>query len=104
MSGFDYDHAISVMKAARDGAEIEYRDMHRSDKKWHETNSPLWDWNNSEYRIKPEPLECWAVVGRNGLYWGLYQTLACALDGIDHAHAAGEFPPYKLARMVEAEQ
>lgn len=44
-----------VMKAHEEGAEIEWRE--RGCKEWTTTSlqSPLWNWCNLEYRVKPSP-------------------------------------------------
>ncbi len=40
------------MQAFADGKEIEYSCDNRN---WHNAGTPLWDWSNLYYRIKPEP-------------------------------------------------
>jgi hypothetical protein len=44
--------AIKVMQAFVDGKEVEALSP---DKKWRRTPGPRWDWDNTEYRIKPTP-------------------------------------------------
>jgi len=29
---------------------------------WYDISAPDWDWANSDYRKKPEPIECWCRV------------------------------------------
>jgi hypothetical protein len=41
---------IEVMQAALAGAEIQYKDRCE----WYTATSPWWDWENTDYRIKPE--------------------------------------------------
>ena len=43
--------AIRVMQAFVDGKELE----HRYNGKWVKIHVPRWDWDNTEYRIKPTP-------------------------------------------------
>jgi hypothetical protein len=43
--------AIRVMQAFVDGKEVE----HRYNGKWVKIHVPRWDWDNTEYRIKPTP-------------------------------------------------
>jgi hypothetical protein len=42
--------AIRIMQAFVDGKELEYE---RPDGIWMLINSPAWNWNTQEYRIKP---------------------------------------------------
>lgn len=49
----DTKYMISVMQACEEGKKIEYRTWGGSD--WWIAERPLWNWNNYEYRIKPEP-------------------------------------------------
>ena len=64
--------AIRIMQAYVDGKEVE----HRYNGKWVKISAPRWDWDNTEYRIKPTatlrpwtadevPLGAW---GRNPQY------------------------------------
>lgn len=43
---------IAIMQAFEDGKEIEYRDNTKND--WLDAKSPLWDWIDYDYRIKPQ--------------------------------------------------
>jgi hypothetical protein len=45
--------AIRVMQAFVDGRPIECAEVHKLN--WGETLSPVWNWNNFTYRIKPTP-------------------------------------------------
>jgi hypothetical protein len=45
--------AIRVMQAFVDGRPIECAEVHKLN--WGETLSPVWNWNNFTYRIKPNP-------------------------------------------------
>ena len=53
---------IEVMQAALDGKEVEYD---HGNGFW-ESCSPTWDWASWDYRIKPEPMECWVNVYPEG--------------------------------------
>ena len=44
---------IKIMQAFADGKEIEYTDKGRTD--WDPSSTPLWNWYDFDYRIKPEP-------------------------------------------------
>jgi hypothetical protein len=45
--------AIKVMQAFVDGKEVEALSPN---KKWGRTPAPRWDWDDTEYRIKPTPV------------------------------------------------
>ena len=45
---------IEVMQAYEKGEEIEMRLADCEDDRWAPTASPLWNWDNFEYRIKPK--------------------------------------------------
>jgi hypothetical protein len=45
--------AIRIMQAFVDGRPIECAEVHKLN--WGETLSPVWNWNNFTYRIKPTP-------------------------------------------------
>lgn len=44
---------IAVMQAFVDGKPIQYKDKIDG---WRDCYHPLWDWNITEFRIKPEPI------------------------------------------------
>ena len=61
--------AIEVMQAFVDGKDIQYRPIDASDwRVYRHTNPPArichvtWSWSDYDYRVKPEPLECWVTV------------------------------------------
>lgn len=45
---------IAVMQAYADGKKIEFLGREWEVNVWEECTSPLWDWTNFDYRIKPE--------------------------------------------------
>ena len=50
-----HDEIIAVVAAHRDGKAIEWRNI-RSNSEWRDlVDIPAWSFNNTEYRIKPEP-------------------------------------------------
>ena len=51
--------AIAVMQAYADGKEIEFRSKQHG---WMLVKEPGWQWYDFEYRVKPEPFSCWAVL------------------------------------------
>lgn len=47
---------IEVMQAYADGKKIEFgSDNPIASTKWKEAVNPTWDWDNFDYRVKPEP-------------------------------------------------
>ena len=69
MKGKDTEYCIKVMQAYVEGKQIQYKD----DEVWIDIKYPDWDWNNWEYRIKPEPNfrpfinveECWQQMQKH---------------------------------------
>lgn len=57
---------IEVMQAYLDGAKIELRRRDALHAGWQEVLEPRWDWQNLEYRVKPEPREFWANIYPDG--------------------------------------
>jgi hypothetical protein len=55
--------AIKIMQAYVDGKTIETR-VRRD--KWFENSSPGWNWEEAQYRIKPEPMEIEVWVNPDG--------------------------------------
>ena len=50
--------AIAVMQAYVDGKQIEAA---QEGSEWR-ASLPIWDWGPNEYRVKPEPIECWVTI------------------------------------------
>jgi len=78
--------AIKVMQAFVDGFPIDCAERHNL--KWGETLSPVWNWNNFTYRIKPTsklrpwtadevPLGGWMRQSVNPKYRWLIDRSAC---------------------------
>ena len=87
--------AAEVMLAYADGKKMEYKS--RGSDKWEEIEDfalPNFNWNNYEYRIKPEPTyrpfkdkeECWTEMQKHQPFGWLYEMLSTAyvnINGID---------------------
>ena len=61
--------AIEVMQAYVDGKEIQDKsigDYAYADWLTLQTE-PTWDFSSVEYRVKPEPLECWVTVFKDSM-------------------------------------
>ena len=65
----EYQRRIEVMQAAEEGKGLEYKVRAFGD--WLECNSPIWDWDECDYRVKPKPREVW-VNCYNGYMYGPY--------------------------------
>ena len=66
---------VEVMQAWLDGVTIEISGRGRKNWRHLVLDEPLWDWKNTDYRIKPEPRE-WEGVLCNG-------ELCFACDGVE---------------------
>ena len=54
------EEAIKVMQAYVDGKQIQWFDRH--DESWADTTvHPQWNWDEKEYRVKPEPRKVYMV-------------------------------------------
>lgn len=49
------DEMIAVLQAAKARKQIQYK--HHSETEWYSVPEPLWDFNQNDYRVKPEPRE-----------------------------------------------
>ncbi len=62
-----HNEMIAVIAAHRDGKKIEYRNGRDNGNRWMVIESvPLWNFGDGEYRIKPEPRECWVKFDSRG--------------------------------------
>lgn len=65
MTKEDIAECIKVMQAYVEGKQIQYVDSETED--WADIESPIWNWDTYDYRVKPEPKyrpfknadECW---------------------------------------------
>jgi hypothetical protein len=60
---------IAVLQAAKDGKEIEWRAFNGE---WRPKEVCPFDFNNVEYRVKPEPRRFWCVI-KDGIVCNLYR-------------------------------
>ena len=73
-----HKHA-ELIKQWADGAEIEYLSNHTDS--WETIERPTF-YDDEQYRVKPQPLECWATLYPNGIYGGFYGTEEKASIGV----------------------
>lgn len=67
MMKMSYERMVRVIQAKIDGEVIEYRNhMFISDKSWKPTAHPLFDFYESEYRVKRVPREFFVELDRYG--------------------------------------
>ena len=64
------DEMISIMQAAKEGKEIQWRFVIRTEDGWDACTptTRMWDWFGCDYRVKPvEPRRIFVVTYSNGL-------------------------------------
>jgi len=66
----NHDEMIEVIQAHKDGKTIQLR--HKNQPKWVDFSKPLWNFDNTDYRVKPEPREFYIDLNSNG-------TVQCGL-------------------------
>jgi hypothetical protein len=59
-----HDEMIAVIAAHRDGKTVQCK--YRNGSVWKDVQNPAWSFGSFDYRIKPEPLECWVNVYEHG--------------------------------------
>lgn len=54
--------AAAVMLAAADGKQVQLRTRGvQYSTEWKDCVCPNWNWHDFDYRVKPEPLECYVI-------------------------------------------
>ncbi len=64
----DYDAMIAVLQAARDGKAIQFRHKCARGFEWCDGTTLCWDFDENDYRVKPEPREWKVQVSKDGSY------------------------------------
>lgn len=72
---------IEVMQAYLDGKKIEYCPSYGVWTEFSNANDPVWEWGNTQYRIKPEPREWWIVFDAAGNFFD-FSALAPIAPGL----------------------
>lgn len=57
-----YDEMIEVIEAVKDGKTIEFFYLGQ----WHICNKPTFNFDDTKYRVKPEPMVLYAIVNKSG--------------------------------------
>ena len=99
MTKEDIAECIKVMQAYVEGKQIQYVDSETED--WADIESPIWNWDTYDYRIKPEleyrPFkdadECWQEMLKHEPF-GWVKTIANIpeLHNISAIFPSAEFP------------
>lgn len=67
--------ALVVMEAWVNGCDIQIKPWY-SDAAWQDTESPTWNWDGFNYRVKPVPVnvQAWAVISETGDYKRVFES------------------------------
>ena len=84
---------LPIITAFADGKEVQV--FSEKSNKWEHVEFPTF--GGSKYRIKPEPLECWIVINRDGDS-AMHRSKVNA-----DKHAQGYFSPCTIHHMREVE-
>jgi hypothetical protein len=73
------DEMIEVLQAAKDGKEIEFKEKDKSywQRLCYKDGSAAWNFWEYDYRIKPEPRECWVNIYSSN--WMAHSTKEIAI-------------------------
>ena len=80
-----HDEMIAVIQAHKDGKKIQVGSI-LSNTQWQDVEIPSWDFRTCRYRVKPYPMELWAIIWPSGAmnyFDSLGQAVACANANID---------------------
>ena len=110
MTKEDIAECIKVMQAYVEGKQIQYVDSETED--WADIESPIWNWDTYDYRIKPEPEyrpfkdadECWQEMLKHEPF-GRVKTIANIpeLHNISAIFPSAEFPVLLCIDLEEGE-
>ncbi len=92
----DIDYMIATMQAAKEGKAIQSRSRTHSniDENWSDVTSPLWNWDERDYRVKPAPPR------RVWVNW--YPTMNCrSLICYDSREEAESMTRYAINEQIE---
>jgi hypothetical protein len=73
------DEMISVLQAHKDGKTTQWK-AKKYGGVWTDCHNPLFNFDTWDYRIKPEPRECWIVNELPGDIPAKFTSLGCARD------------------------
>lgn len=84
---------LPVIQAFAEGKDVQWK--YKGNDNWHDAKGPTWS-EDHDWRIKPEPLECWVVKDCDGDL-SVHQTKEEADDRVKY----GGFIPYTVHHMRE---
>ena len=103
--------AAEVMLAYAEGKKIEYRV--RGGDEWrpiNELDTPLFDWNSTEYRIKPETTyrpfkdkeECWQEMQRHQPFgWVINDEIYDFIAGVSESSCCNDIADYDYEKALK---
>lgn len=99
-----HDEMIAVIQAHKDGKEIEW--TRKGSTVWKRIPyQPSWDFCAGDYRVKPEPMVRYIIVGVTGNNWsGSFETNednVFAKMELEKANRYGMRKPYRIVKFVE---
>ena len=94
---------LPIIKAYAEGREIQYKLMHESEDKWEDIEAPIWS-PNCQYRIKPEPVEKWLIIGKDEFVAGICGSLKAAQIELDYLDQVERSAPHRIAHVREVEE
>lgn len=87
---------LPIIQAYAEGKKIEYRIFEGGQPVWHDYDEHCFTSSPDRYRIKPEPIECWAVVKDGGVLYIRERQK----DAKDVASACKDFRVIQLREVV----
>jgi len=92
---------IEIMQAFEDGKTVECRG--ESSGIWGKVAvpNPLWNWPDCEYRIKPEPIECWVNVLDADICSTVFQSQKDAIMALRHIQNPERWTTRKFREVIE---
>lgn len=73
------DEMIEVLNAFKEGKKLECTFFGDSEDHWSYASTPCFNFDKYQYRVKPDPFECWVNVYPSGDISGVYKTKEDAL-------------------------
>jgi hypothetical protein len=103
MNEFQMQAAADIMKAAASGAKIELRSLRARDVDgaWHSSQSPGWNWQDYEYRVKKEPRMLYVVRDKTGVIAHTNNMPQGASTAMEYLNINGFCGPYTLETYQE---
>jgi len=65
-----HDEMIAVIQHHKNGGKVECK--HKDAREWNRASLPLWNFEEYDYRAKPEPLVLWHLRTEDGEGYGTY--------------------------------